>query len=80
MITLRRVLIYASATFIALDKIQYLKSASEAQFKAPAGSERLYDLIKVQKPEVKVAFYFALRDTLVTDVIDRATKYDFLSH
>lgn len=41
----------------------------------PDHSERLFDLIQVHDESVRVAFYFALQDTLVTDTIDRASRY-----
>lgn len=63
------------ATFIILEKIQHLRKYADAPFTAPANSERLYDLIKVQKPDVKIAFYFALKDTLVTQGLERASRY-----
>jgi structural maintenance of chromosome 4 len=66
------------ATFIALDKIQKYQSGANSTIQTPEHSERLFDLIKVHNPEVKVAFYFALTDTLVTDTLERATKYLFL--
>lgn len=43
-------------------------------FSAPNGSKRLFDLIKFKNEEYKTAFYFALRDTLVCQDIDTATK------
>jgi chromosome segregation ATPase len=52
-----------------------MREPSLAPISPPAGSTRLFDLIKVADPEVKVAFYFALQDTLVTDDLKSATKY-----
>lgn len=39
--------------------------------------ERLYDLIQTVDSNVKPAFYFALRDTLVTENLNAATKVAF---
>lgn len=36
--------------------------------------KRLYDLVQVKDERVKVAFYHALRDTLVADNLDQATR------
>lgn len=35
---------------------------------------RLYDLIKVTDERVKTAFYFALRDTLVANDLEQASR------
>ena len=44
------------------------------KFAAPAGTQRLFDLVKVKDERFRSAFYFALRDTLVADSIDHAVK------
>eukprot|EP01126_Amoeba_proteus_P013704 TRINITY_DN1587_c0_g1_i2.p1 TRINITY_DN1587_c0_g1~~TRINITY_DN1587_c0_g1_i2.p1 ORF type:complete len:1050 (-),score=291.08 TRINITY_DN1587_c0_g1_i2:738-3887(-) len=62
------------ATFIILEKLEHLSKLAQGRIQTPPNSERLYDLVKVKKPEIRVAFYFALQDTLVTDVLDRATE------
>lgn len=63
------------ATFIILEKIQHLREQSKTKIQTPSGSERLFDLIQVKDPEILVAFYFALTDTLVTTDNAAATKY-----
>jgi len=40
----------------------------------PEGVPRMYDLIRVEDERVLPAFYYALRDTLVADDIDAATR------
>lgn len=65
------------ASFIALEKMQIHKNAMETRFNCPANSSRLFDLINISDPKFKPAFYFALRDTLVTENIDSATKIAF---
>lgn len=40
----------------------------------PENVKRLYDLVQVKDESVKVAFYHALRDTLVADNLDQATR------
>lgn len=46
----------------------------EKPFECPQGSSRIYDLIQATDDKFKVAFYFGLRDTLVCESIDLATK------
>ena len=43
-------------------------------YSSPGGTERLFDLIKVQDEKLKTAFYFALKDTLVADNLEVATR------
>nr|AAS90118.1 condensin subunit [Tetrahymena thermophila] len=62
------------AQFIALDKIEHNRQYMEKQFQCPRGSQRLFDLIQFKDQKYKVAFYFALRNTLVCDNIDLATE------
>ena len=40
----------------------------------PENVHRLFDLVQVKNPAIKPAFYFALRDTLVADNLDQATR------
>ena len=44
---------------------------------SPEGVKRLYDLVKMEDERVKTAFYFALKDTLVCDQLDQATRIAF---
>lgn len=60
-------------TFIALDKIGWVREHMERPFRAPAHSERLFDLIQFKDNNLRIAFYYALRDTLVCRDIDTAT-------
>ncbi|XP_022905361.2 structural maintenance of chromosomes protein 4 [Onthophagus taurus] len=62
------------ASFIALDKQEHLRHAANTPINTPENVHRLYDLIKVQDDRVKTAFYFALRDTLVADNLDQASR------
>jgi structural maintenance of chromosome 4 len=61
-------------TCICLQKIRDQEKYMDSQGKPPEGAERLLDLIKPAKPEYKVAFYFALRDTLVAKDLEQATR------
>ena len=52
-------------TFIPLDKMEMYRDALKRPCTAPKDSVRLFDLIKFKNDEFKIAFYFALKDTLV---------------
>lgn len=67
------------AKFITLDKISWVAERMDAAFKAPEGTPRLFDLIRVKDPRFRAAFYFALRDTLVAADIDQATRIAYAS-
>ncbi|XP_028639814.1 structural maintenance of chromosomes protein 4-like [Grammomys surdaster] len=61
------------ATFIGLDKMAvWAKKMSKIQ--TPENTPRLFDLVKVKNEEIRQAFYFALRDTLVANNLDQATR------
>ncbi|EFA80589.1 structural maintenance of chromosome protein [Heterostelium album PN500] len=61
------------ATFIIIDKISYLDKQTE-KIDTPDNTPRLFDLIKMKDNMYATAFYYALRDTLVADDLDKATK------
>ena len=54
------------AAFIGLDKMLIQRAYREKAYKAPNGSKRLYDLITPKDEKFLDAFYYALKDTLVT--------------
>lgn len=58
--------------FIILDEIDHERS--KVSFTAPKNSIRLFDIVKPNKPDFADAFYYALRDTLVCDDYDTASK------
>lgn len=62
------------ATFIALDKQEHLRPVYSKPMKTPENVPRLFDLIKVSDDRVRPAFYYALRDTLVADELNQATR------
>ncbi|XP_039277022.1 structural maintenance of chromosomes protein 4 [Nilaparvata lugens] len=62
------------ATFIALDKQQHLRNTYAKPFNAPEQVPRLFDVIKVVDDRVRPAFYYALRNTLVADNLDQASR------
>ncbi|XP_066476875.1 structural maintenance of chromosomes protein 4 isoform X1 [Tiliqua scincoides] len=64
------------ATFIGLDKMAvWEKHMSKIQ--TPENTPRLFDMVKVKDEKVSQAFYFALRDTLVANNLDQATRVAF---
>ncbi|KRT84933.1 hypothetical protein AMK59_1715 [Oryctes borbonicus] len=62
------------ATFIALDKQERFRESANLKIKTPENVFRLYDLVKVNDDRVKTAFYYALRDTLVADNLEQASR------
>ena len=62
-------------TMMVLEKIERLHGAEMARdFKAPQGSQRLFDLIQPVKPKFRIAFYNAVRNTLVVNGLDQARQ------
>lgn len=43
-------------------------------FRRPENVHRLYDLIRVEDDRVKTAFYFSLRNTLVANDLEQASR------
>ncbi|KAJ2944933.1 hypothetical protein O0L34_g1828 [Tuta absoluta] len=62
------------ATFIALDKQDHLRQYIEQRGRYPENVPRLFDLVKVRDDRVRPAFYYALRDTLVAQDLDQASR------
>eukprot|EP00039_Didymoeca_costata_P015826 m.274153 g.274153 ORF g.274153 m.274153 type:complete len:1308 (+) comp16286_c0_seq3:169-4092(+) len=61
-------------TIICLDKQTRLHAQMDAAFQAPSGTSRLFDLIRPKEDIFRPAFYYGLRNTLVSDTLDHATK------
>lgn len=64
------------ATFIGLDKMAVWEKSME-KIQTPENAPRLFDMVKVKDEKVRQAFYFALRDTLVANNLDQATRVAF---
>ncbi|KFP12303.1 Structural maintenance of chromosomes protein 4, partial [Egretta garzetta] len=64
------------ATFIALDKMAVWEKKLQ-KIPTPENTPRLFDLVKVDDEKVRLAFYFALRDTLVANNLEEATRIAF---
>nr|XP_045624012.1 structural maintenance of chromosomes protein 4-like [Procambarus clarkii] len=63
-----------TATFIALDKMERWRNQCERSMQTPENVPRLFDLVRMNDDRVKTAFYFALRDTLVANDLDQASR------
>ncbi|XP_061390983.1 structural maintenance of chromosomes protein 4 [Musca vetustissima] len=61
------------ASFIALEKVAYLQNQS-GPIHTPENAPRLYDLVRVEDERVLPAFYFALRNTLVSTDLEQGTR------
>lgn len=48
-----------------------------APITTPEDSPRLFDMVRVKEERVRPAFYFALRDTLVAQDMEQATRMAF---
>ncbi|GAA6225812.1 structural maintenance of chromosomes protein 4 isoform X1 [Lates japonicus] len=64
------------ATFIGLDKMKVWEK-NMAPIRTPEDSPRLFDMVRVKDVSVRPAFYFALRDTLVAQDMEQATRMAF---
>ncbi|XP_033759958.1 structural maintenance of chromosomes protein 4-like isoform X2 [Pecten maximus] len=63
-----------SATFIGLDKMAKWKEHTKRKISPPENVPRLFDLVKTKDDSYLPAFYFALRDTLVANDLEQATR------
>eukprot|EP00747_Dinoflagellata_sp_TGD_P195072 gnl/TRDRNA2_/TRDRNA2_63218_c0_seq1.p1 gnl/TRDRNA2_/TRDRNA2_63218_c0~~gnl/TRDRNA2_/TRDRNA2_63218_c0_seq1.p1 ORF type:complete len:1377 (+),score=498.50 gnl/TRDRNA2_/TRDRNA2_63218_c0_seq1:64-4194(+) len=61
-------------TCISLQQIQGRKAEMERAVETPEKAPRLVDLVQPNKPEYKVAFFFALQHTLVAKNLEQATR------
>lgn len=64
------------ATFIGLDKMKVWEK-NTAPIRTPEDSPRLFDMVRIKDERVRPAFYFALRDTLVAQDMEQATRMAF---
>uniref|UniRef100_A0A3B5AG01 Structural maintenance of chromosomes protein n=1 Tax=Stegastes partitus TaxID=144197 RepID=A0A3B5AG01_9TELE len=64
------------ATFIGLDKMKVWER-NMAPIRTPENCPRLFDMVRVKDDSVRPAFYFALRDTLVAQDMEQATRMAF---
>lgn len=66
-----------SGTFIGLDKVEKWRKDASNKIKTPQNVPRLYDLVQVKNDQIRTAFFFALRNTLVADDLKQATNIAF---
>ncbi|XP_043926397.1 structural maintenance of chromosomes protein 4 [Protopterus annectens] len=64
------------ATFIGLDKMKVWEKNMHG-ISTPENIPRLFDMVRVKDEAIRPAFYFALRDTLVANNLDQATRVAF---
>lgn len=62
------------ASFVALEKVSHLHRQSQQRIQTPENVPRLFDLVRVEDERVYAAFYFALRDTLVSNDLEQGTR------
>lgn len=62
------------ATFLILEKQQGLEAESRQAVEAPEGIPRLIDLVRPASDRLRVAFYYALRNTTVAKDIEQASR------
>lgn len=67
------------ATFIILEKVEYLRRGIESWTNSDQSrdGQRLYDFLNVPNPENRTAVYYALRDTLVGNTLEDARRMAF---
>lgn len=68
-----------TATFLIMEQLKNIQNDMSREFKAPSSSQRLFDLVKPKEDTFRIAFYYALRNTLVADNIDVASKIAYSS-
>eukprot|EP00898_Chlorokybus_atmophyticus_P007674 jgi/Chlat1/7908/Chrsp68S07350 len=62
------------ATFLILEKQRNLEGVMREKHQPPENVPRLFDLIKVQDERLLPAFFFALRNTVVAEDLEQATR------
>ena len=62
------------ATFIPLNKQAHLIPQCKQRIQTPENVPRLFDLVKVEDERVLPAFYYGLRNTLVANDLNQATR------
>lgn len=62
------------ATFLILEKQQKFAREMNEPVAPPEGVPRLFDCIKCSDEKIRTAFFFALRNTLVANDIDQASR------
>ena len=66
-----------TASIIILEKVSWVERYFNKDYQCPPGTQRLFDLVRFEDKRLQNAFYFALRDTLVTSNLETATKVGY---
>ena len=66
-----------TASIIILEKVTWVERYFNKDYQCPPGTQRLFDLVKFEDKRLQNAFYFALRDTLVTSNLETATRVGY---
>ncbi|KAL4452508.1 hypothetical protein ABPG75_008170 [Micractinium tetrahymenae] len=62
------------ATFLILEKQQHLAGPAKEKKQPPEGVRRLFDLVNCKDEKLRLAFYYAMRDTIVANDLDQAAR------
>jgi structural maintenance of chromosome 4 len=62
-----------------MEQLKNIQNDMSRDFRAPSNSQRLFDLVKPKEDTFRIAFYFALRNTLVANDIETASKIAYSS-
>ena len=62
------------ATFLILDKQTHLIEQMNRPVQTPEGVQRVFDLIKCNDVNLRPAFFYALRNTIIANDIDQAMR------
>lgn len=66
------------ATFLILEKQAHLAAAAAAATgETPEGVPRLFDLVRCKDQQLKVAFYYSMRDTVVANDLEQASRISY---
>ena len=61
-------------TFLILEKQNHLAPFLKEKVNTPEGCPRLFDLVRCSNERIRLAFYFAMRDTLVANDLEQASR------
>ncbi|GBF90732.1 structural maintenance protein of chromosomes [Raphidocelis subcapitata] len=62
------------ATCLILEKQRHLAAAMNGRATPPGGSQRLFDLVRTKDANTRLAFWYALRNTLVVESMEAASS------
>ena len=62
------------STFLCLEKLAYLREQYTKKVVTPEGCPRLFDLVTFHDESLRPAFFYAMRNTLVANDLEQATR------